>query len=187
MVYSSVNDLFESDFWHVRMWHDNHSGIIKIKAWKCNLPYLTFKNDNHLGKVWFVIEASFLLRQAYEKDVYRPSSLRERERSRPPLSNVFETEEKRREIQKEIERAQQLLADAHEVEVGEVPSKPDEEFTEGEELEKVCCHFFVVTCDRFDSYKPFITYQWFGHFMTFISNKCLQSIVCDIDDICNFC
>lgn len=52
---------------------------------------------------------------------------------------MFETEEKRREIQKEIERAQQLLADAHEVEVGETPSKPDEEFTEGEELEKVCC------------------------------------------------
>lgn len=75
-------------------------------------------------------------REAYEKDVYRPSSLRERERNRPPLSNVFETEEKRREIQKEIERAQQLLADAHEVEVGETPSKPDEEFTEGEELEK---------------------------------------------------
>ncbi|KAJ7390329.1 LIM and calponin y homology domain protein [Desmophyllum pertusum] len=75
-------------------------------------------------------------REAYEKDVYRPSSLRDRERTRPPLSNVFETEEKRREIQKEIERAQQLLADAHEVEVGEIPSKPDEEFNEGEELEK---------------------------------------------------
>ena len=56
---------------------------------------------------------------------------------------MFETEEKRREIQKEIERAQQLLADAHEVEVGEIPSRPDEEFTEGEELEKVCFdHFF---------------------------------------------
>lgn len=54
------------------------------------------------------------------------------------MSNVFETEEKRREIQKEIERAQQLLADAHEVgESGEVPSKPDEEFNEGEELQKV--------------------------------------------------
>lgn len=53
---------------------------------------------------------------------------------------MFETEEKRREIQKEIERAQQLLADAHEIgEVGETPSKPDEEFTEGEELEKVSC------------------------------------------------
>ena len=52
---------------------------------------------------------------------------------------MFETEEKRREIQKEIERAQQLLADAHEVEARETPSKPDEEFTEGEELEKVCC------------------------------------------------
>ncbi|XP_078381147.1 leucine-rich repeat and calponin homology domain-containing protein 1-like [Oculina patagonica] len=75
-------------------------------------------------------------RETYEKDVYRPSSLRERERTRPPLSNVFETEEKRREIQKEIERAQLLLADAHEVEAGEIPSKPDEEFTEGEELEK---------------------------------------------------
>lgn len=57
---------------------------------------------------------------------------------------MFETEEKRREIQKEIERAQQLLADAHEVEVGEIPSKPDEEFNEGEELEKVCCLCF---CD----------------------------------------
>ena len=59
---------------------------------------------------------------------------------------MFETEEKRREIQKEIERAQQLLADAHEVEVGEIPSRPDEEFTEGEELEKVCFdHFFGGT------------------------------------------
>ena len=54
------------------------------------------------------------------------------------MSNVFETEEKRREIQKEIERAQQLIADAHDVEAGEILSKPDEEFTEGEELEKVC-------------------------------------------------
>ena len=51
---------------------------------------------------------------------------------------MFESEEKRREIQKEIERAQQLLSDAHEVgEVGEVPSKPDEDFNEGAELEKV--------------------------------------------------
>ena len=64
--------------------------------------------------------------------------MRERERTRPPLSNVFETEEKRREIQKEIERAQQLLADAHEVEDDEMPSKPDEEYNEGEELLKVC-------------------------------------------------
>lgn len=105
--------------------------------------------------------------QAYEKDVYRPSSLRERERSRAPLSNVFETEEKRREIQKEIERAQQLLADAHEVEAGETPSKPDEEFTEGEELEKVCCQqLFVVIWDMFDSGKPYITLYY-----------CLQSIV----------
>ena len=48
------------------------------------------------------------------------------------MSNVFETEEKRREIQKEIERAQQLLADAHEVEDDEVQSKPDEEYNEGE-------------------------------------------------------
>ena len=54
------------------------------------------------------------------------------------MSNVFETEEKRREIQKEIERAQQLLADAHEVEDGEMQSKPDEEYNEGEELLKVC-------------------------------------------------
>ena len=70
--------------------------------------------------------------------MYRPSSLRDRERTRPALSNVFETQEKRREIQKEIERAQQLLADAHVVsEVGEIPSKPDEEYDEGEELEKV--------------------------------------------------
>lgn len=75
-------------------------------------------------------------RETYEKEVYRPSSLRERERTRPPLSNVFETEEKRREIQKEIERAQQLLADAHEVEDDEVQSKPDEEYNEGEELLK---------------------------------------------------
>ena len=51
---------------------------------------------------------------------------------------MFETEEKRREIQKEIERAQQLLADAHEVEDDEVQSKPDEEYNEGEELLKVC-------------------------------------------------
>ncbi|RMX56853.1 hypothetical protein pdam_00006324 [Pocillopora damicornis] len=76
-------------------------------------------------------------RETYEKEVYRPSSLRERERTRPPLSNVFETEEKRREIQKEIERAQQLLADAHEVEDDEVQSKPDEEYNEGEELLKI--------------------------------------------------
>ncbi|XP_073255042.1 leucine-rich repeat and calponin homology domain-containing protein 1-like [Porites lutea] len=76
-------------------------------------------------------------REAFEKDGYRSSSLRDRERNRPPLSNVFETEEKRREIQKEIERAQQLLSDAREVgEAGEVPSRPDEEFNEGEELEK---------------------------------------------------
>lgn len=64
------------------------------------------------------------------------------------MSNVFETEEKRREIQKEIERAQQLLSDAHEIgEVGEVPSRPDEEFNEGEELEKVCCivHFILAS------------------------------------------
>ena len=51
---------------------------------------------------------------------------------------MFETEEKRREIQKEIERAQQLLADAHKVEDDEVQSKPDEEYNEGEELLKVC-------------------------------------------------
>ena len=51
---------------------------------------------------------------------------------------MFETEEKRREIQKEIERAQQLLADAHEVEDDEMQSKPDEEYNEGEELLKVC-------------------------------------------------
>lgn len=76
-------------------------------------------------------------RETYEKEVYRPSSLRDRERTRPALSNVFETQEKRREIQKEIERAQQLLADAHVVsEVGEIPSKPDEEYDEAEELEK---------------------------------------------------
>ena len=48
---------------------------------------------------------------------------------------MFETEEKRREIQKEI---QQLLADAHEVEDDEMQSKPDEEYNEGEELLKVC-------------------------------------------------
>lgn len=61
------------------------------------------------------------------------------------MSNVFETEEKRREIQKEIERAQQLLSDAHEIgEVGEVPSRPDEEFNEGEELEKVCFIFHLI-------------------------------------------
>ena len=60
------------------------------------------------------------------------------------MSNVFETEEKRREIQKEIE-AQQLLSDAHEIgEVGEVPSRPDEEFNEGEELEKVCFIFHLI-------------------------------------------
>ncbi|XP_067055560.1 leucine-rich repeat and calponin homology domain-containing protein 1-like isoform X1 [Acropora muricata] len=76
-------------------------------------------------------------RENYEREIYRPSSLRERERARPPLSNVFETQEKRREIQKEIERAQQLISDARDVgEEGETPSDPDEEFTEGEELEK---------------------------------------------------
>ncbi|KAK2573467.1 Leucine-rich repeat and calponin homology domain-containing protein 1 [Acropora cervicornis] len=76
-------------------------------------------------------------RETYEREIYLPSSLRERERGRPPLSNVFETQEKRREIQKEIERAQQLISDARDVgEEGETPSDPDEEFTEGEELEK---------------------------------------------------
>lgn len=76
-------------------------------------------------------------RETSEKEIYRPNSLRERERTRPPLSNVFETQEKRREIQKEIERAQQLLADAHEVgEVEGTPSEPDEEYDEGEELQK---------------------------------------------------
>ena len=61
------------------------------------------------------------------------------------MSNVFETEEKRREIQMEFERAQQLLSDAHEIgEVGEVPSRPDEEFNEGEELEKVCFIFHLI-------------------------------------------
>ena len=69
---------------------------------------------------------------------------------------MFETEEKRREIQKEIERAQQLLADAHEIgEVGETPSKPDEEFTEGEELEKVSCmlvSYWRISCIPF--FKP---------------------------------
>ena len=45
-------------------------------------------------------------------------------------------------------RAQQLLSDAREVgEAGEVPSRPDEEFNEGEELEKVCFIFhFVLAC-----------------------------------------
>ena len=46
-------------------------------------------------------------------------------------------------------RAQQLLSDAHEIgEAGEVPSRPDEEFNEGEELEKVCFifHFALIAC-----------------------------------------
>ena len=65
------------------------------------------------------------------------------------MSNVFETEEKRREIQKEIERAQQLLADAHDVEDGEIQSKPDEEYDEGEEILKVCfLQIFVLICNR---------------------------------------
>lgn len=60
---------------------------------------------------------------------------------------MFETQEKRREIQKEIEKAQQLLADAHEVgEPGETPSDPDEEFNEGEELQKVIIVLFVLMC-----------------------------------------
>ncbi|XP_001632727.3 leucine-rich repeat and calponin homology domain-containing protein 2 [Nematostella vectensis] len=70
--------------------------------------------------------------------VYRPSSLRERDRTRPPLTNVFETEEKRREIQKEIERAHQLIiADTRDhVEGHEAGSQPDGEMDEGEALEK---------------------------------------------------
>ena len=61
------------------------------------------------------------------------------------MSNVFETQEKRREIQKEIERAQQLISDARDVgEEGETPSDPDEEFTEGEELEKVIVLFVLI-------------------------------------------
>lgn len=52
-----------------------------------------------------------------------------------PLSNVFETEEKRREIQKEIERAQRLLSET--IDQHEAGSQPDTEVDEGEELEKV--------------------------------------------------
>ena len=71
--------------------------------------------------------------------MYRPSSLRDRERTRPPLSNVFETEEKRQKVQKEIEKAQKLiLADALVGADGDIPSKLNEDFSEGEELEKVC-------------------------------------------------
>ena len=59
---------------------------------------------------------------------------------------MFETQEKRREIQKEIERAQQLLADAHEVgEVEGTPSEPDEEYDEGEELQKVSVSFILYS------------------------------------------
>lgn len=58
---------------------------------------------------------------------------------------MFETQEKRREIQKEIERAQQLISDARDVgEEGETPSDPDEDFTEGEELEKVIVLFVLI-------------------------------------------
>ena len=70
-----------------------------------------------------------------------------RERSRPPLSNMFE---KRREIQKEIERAQQLLSESadHNVDAG---SRQDSESNEGEELERVrfsqsCLIFLHNTC-----------------------------------------
>lgn len=82
-----------------------------------------------------------LLIQNEEKDVYRPSSLRERDKHRVPLSNVFETEEKRREIQKEIERAQRLLSEP--IDQQEAGSQPDGEIDEGEELEKVWFVFAI--------------------------------------------
>ena len=75
--------------------------------------------------------------QLDDKDVFRSSSLREKDRARAPLSNVFGTEEKRREIQKEIERAQLLIAESDDTEEEEDGSRPDGELDEGTELEKV--------------------------------------------------
>ena len=59
-----------------------------------------------------------------------------RERTRPPISSMFDTEKRREIIQKEIERAQLLMSDTgeHEADAG---SKQDSESNEGEELEKV--------------------------------------------------
>lgn len=64
-----------------------------------------------------------------------------RERTRPPISNMFESEKRREIIQKEIERAQLLMSDSaeHEVDAG---SKQDVESNEGEELEKVRNNLF---------------------------------------------
>lgn len=69
--------------------------------------------------------------------MYRPSSLRERDRHRKPLSNVFETDEKKKKIQMEIERAQRLLSDSMQADDREAGSLPDGEMNEGEQLEKV--------------------------------------------------
>ena len=75
--------------------------------------------------------------------MFRSSSLREKDRARAPLSNVFGTEEKRREIQKEIERAQLLIAESDDTEEEEDGSRPDGELDEGTELEKVGFPFIV--------------------------------------------
>jgi predicted house-cleaning NTP pyrophosphatase (Maf/HAM1 superfamily) len=53
------------------------------------------------------------------------------------LANVFESDEKRKKIQKEIERAQRLLSDSIQSDDREVGSQPDGELNEGEQLEKV--------------------------------------------------
>lgn len=82
----------------------------------------------------------YLFFQNEDKDVYRPSSLRERDKHRIPLSHVFETEEKRKEIQKEIERAQRLLSEP--VDQPEAGSVQDGEVDEGEELERVSVYAY---------------------------------------------
>ena len=51
---------------------------------------------------------------------------------------MFGPEEKRREIQKEIEKAQMLLAKAEDVDIEEEDGiRPEEDFDEGAELQKV--------------------------------------------------
>ncbi|XP_031568482.1 leucine-rich repeat and calponin homology domain-containing protein 4-like isoform X2 [Actinia tenebrosa] len=69
-----------------------------------------------------------------DKESYRPSSLRERDRQRKPLSNVFENEERRKKVQKEIEQAKRLLSETMQADDRESGSIPDGELNEGEQL-----------------------------------------------------
>ncbi|XP_031568483.1 leucine-rich repeat and calponin homology domain-containing protein 1-like isoform X3 [Actinia tenebrosa] len=74
------------------------------------------------------------IHQKDDKESYRPSSLRERDRQRKPLSNVFENEERRKKVQKEIEQAKRLLSETMQADDRESGSIPDGELNEGEQL-----------------------------------------------------